>query len=93
MAVTTCEELDQLSSTELHDRAVSLARKHLDVGFFWKLLQEIPAAEAAAGEVGEAESDVMHTYLGQIHDAMHASEGKLADALRPLYIEYLLAHS
>src|SRR6266568_1448460 len=45
-----------------------------------------------AGVVGEAESDVIHTYLGQIHDAMHASEGKLADALRPLYIEYLLEH-
>jgi hypothetical protein len=90
--VPTFEELDQLSSTELHDRAVNLARKRLDVAFFWKLLQEIPAAEVAAGNVDEAESDVIHTYLGQIHDAMHASEGKLADALRPLYIEYLLEH-
>ncbi len=88
----TFEELDKLSSRELHDRAVDVARKHLDVGFFWKLVQEIPAAEVAAGDVGEAESDVIHTYLGQIHDAMHASEGKLADALRPLYIEYLLEH-
>ncbi|MDP9342275.1 MAG: hypothetical protein M3Q23_09320 [Actinomycetota bacterium] len=88
----TFEELDKLSSRELHDRAISLARKRLDVGFFWKLVQEIPAAEAAAGDIAEAESDVIHTYLGQIHDAMHASEGKLADALRPLYIEYLLEH-
>jgi hypothetical protein len=90
--VPTFEELDKLSSQELHDRAVSVARKHLDVGFFWKLLQEIPAAEVAAGDVNEAESDVIHVYLGHIHDAMHASEGKLADALRPLYIEYLLEH-
>jgi len=88
----TFEKLDKLSSRELHDRAVHVARSRLDVGFFWKLLEEIPAAEAASGDVDRAESDVIHTYLGQLQDAMHASEGKLADALRPLYIEYLLEH-
>ena len=92
VVVPTFEELDQLSSRELHDRAVNLARKRVDVRFFWRLLEEVPAAEVAAGDMNEAESDVIHSYLGQIHDAMHASEGKLADALRPVYIEYLLEH-
>jgi hypothetical protein len=82
------EELERLSSKELHDRAVSHAAKHLDVGFFWKLFRSVPAAEAAIGEHDEAEQDVM-TLRGRLNDLTHAGEGELADALRPLYIEYL----
>jgi hypothetical protein len=88
----TFEELDKLSSKELHDRAVKLAEHRLDAKFFWTLLKEIPAAEAAAGDLEEAEGDVAHVYLGQLRDAMKADDGKLADALRPLYIDYLLKH-
>jgi hypothetical protein len=40
--------LEELSSAELHDLAVRRARRHLDVGFFWGLMQRLPAAEAAA---------------------------------------------
>jgi hypothetical protein len=52
------DALEQLSSPDLHDLAVKRALKHLDVGFFWKLLEILPAAEAAAGEVGDAAADV-----------------------------------
>ena len=45
--MTTREELDALSSKELHDRAFSEAKRHMDVGFFWQLLRSLPAAEAA----------------------------------------------
>ena len=47
--VTTFEELDALSTRELHDRAVKRAERQLDVTFFWRLLQEGTAAEAADG--------------------------------------------
>ena len=87
--MTTREELEGLSSKELHDRAFSAAAKHLDVGFFWRLLQSLPAAEVAAGEEDEAEQDVM-TLRGRLNDLTHSGEGELADALRPLYIDYLL---
>ena len=40
--------LEQLSSKELHDLSVSRARHHLDVGFFWQLIQVLPVAEAQA---------------------------------------------
>ena len=40
--VPTFEELDQLSSKELHDRAVHRARRHLDVRFYWEILSAIP---------------------------------------------------
>ena len=42
------DALDELSTQELHDRAVRRAERHLDVRFFWSLLELIPAAETAA---------------------------------------------
>ena len=42
------DELEALSSKELHDRAVARAKKHLDVKFLWNLMRMVPAAEAAA---------------------------------------------
>ena len=63
--------------------------RHVDVGFFWRLLRALPAAEAAIGEDEEAEQDVM-TLRGRLNDLTHSGEGELADALRPLYIDYLL---
>jgi hypothetical protein len=83
------EHLNGLSSKELHDRAISEAMKHVDVGFFWRLFEAIPAAEAAVGERDEAEQDVM-TLRGRLNDLTRSGEGELADALRPLYIEYLV---
>lgn len=82
------EDLEALSSKELHDRAIAEAAKHVDVGFFWKLFRSLPAAEASVGELDEAEADVM-TLSGRLNDLTHSGDGELADALRPLYIEYL----
>ena len=44
--MTSRDELDSLSSRELHDRAVHRALRHLDAGFLWELLRAIPAVEA-----------------------------------------------
>ena len=85
------EELEQLSTKELHDRAVRRAEKHLDVKFLWTLLQSIPAAEAASGDVGEADYDVQ-SLKGLISDALHSGDGELGEALRPLFIDYLRKH-
>lgn len=85
------DELDALSTKELHDRAMHRAERHADVRFLWRLLEMIPAAEVAAGDEGEAEFD-SQVARGQIHDAVHSGEGKLGEALRPVFIEYLRAH-
>jgi hypothetical protein len=89
--MATFEELDRLPSKQLHDRAVRLARHRMDVKWLWQLMEAVPAAEVATGNRQEAYDDEMHvvTLLG---DAMEADEGDLADALRPMYIEYLLDH-
>ena len=86
--MSTPEELEALSSKELHDRALTEAAKRVDVRFFWKLFESLPAAEAAIGEQDEAEADVM-SLSGRLNDLTASGEGELADALRPLYIEYL----
>lgn len=89
--MTDREELERLSSAELHERALHRARNHLDVGFLWSLLEAIPAAEAAAGRVDEAQQDVM-SLAERIHDLVHADDEGLADQLRPFYIDYLATH-
>ncbi|MCW3030443.1 MAG: hypothetical protein JWM66_576 [Solirubrobacterales bacterium] len=86
------EELEKLSAHELHDRAVRHAERHLDVRFFWNLLQLIPAAKAASGDPGEADYDIQFS-KGLISDAMHSGDGQLGEALRPMFIDYLLEHA
>jgi hypothetical protein len=81
-----------MSSAELHDRATRLAWRRLDVSFLWHLLSTIPEARAAAGEEDRSEIDIMRP-LALLNDLVDADRGELADALRPLYIDYLETHS
>ncbi len=85
------DSLEELSTQELHDRAIRRAETHLDVKFFWSLLKVIPAAEAASGDAGEAEFDVQSS-KGLIIDALRSGDGALGEALRPLFIDYLRKH-
>jgi hypothetical protein len=91
--MATFEELDKLSSQELHDRAMSRAEHHLDAKFFWELLEMVPVAEAAKGDTGEAEQDAASA-RSQLLDALAADrDHKLLDSLRPVYIDYLTKHN
>jgi hypothetical protein len=91
--VTTREELEKLSSDQLHDRAMHLAERRLDVVYLWRLLKAIPVAEAAAGNLEEAQADIgVGDLVPLIHDFVHSDEGELAEAPRPMYIEYLEEH-
>jgi hypothetical protein len=89
--MTDQDALERLSSQELHDLAVSYAKRHLDIRFFWELVRVLPAAEAAAGELDEAETDVMRL-SAHVDDVTEAGQGEVADLLRPFYIEYLNRH-
>ena len=83
--------LERLSSPELHDLAVSYAKRHLDVRFFWELMRYLPAAEAAAGEQEEANADIQRL-SAHVDDVTDAGRGEVADLLRPFYLEYLRKH-
>jgi hypothetical protein len=85
------DPLDRLSSAELHDLAVRRARRHLDVRFFWQLMQLLPAAEAGAGDVDEAETDVRRL-SAHFDDITQSGRGEVAELLRPFYLDYLKRH-
>jgi hypothetical protein len=86
------DQLERLSSEELHDRAVKRAVQHADVKFLWKLIKAVPVAEASVGHVDEAEADVM-SLSSLVTDAVTSGdEPEVADALRPLYLDYLTRH-
>ncbi len=85
------EELEVLSSHELHDRAVHVAMRHMDIGFLWDLLRAIPASEAARGRVDLAAADVTQM-SAMISDALRSGEGDEADSLRPMYLDDLEKH-
>jgi hypothetical protein len=82
------EKYERLSSRELHDLAVRRARHHLDLSFFWGLMEILPAAQAATGDLREAEAD-MGQLRAHLNDVTDAGKGEVADQLRPFYIEYL----
>ncbi len=89
--MSTREELDALSSRELHDLAVRRALHHVDVEFLWELLRAIPAAEASEGNPIEAGRDITKV-TALLSDAISSGKGETAEALRPLYIDYLAKH-
>ena len=84
-------DLESLSASELHERAVGYAVRHGDLGFLWDLLKVIPAAEAASGHDDETPNDLSRV-SALLSDAIAAGEGSLGEALRPVYIRYLSEH-
>jgi hypothetical protein len=86
------EELEALSTKDLHDRALSVARNHMDLGFLWRLIKIVPAAEAAAGDLDDANTDIV-SLSSLLSDVVQSGEGELGEALRPIYIDYLSKHA
>ncbi|MFE3002445.1 hypothetical protein ACFXG4_46685 [Nocardia sp. NPDC059246] len=85
-------DLATLPTKELHDRAVKLAARRGDIKFLWQLLKAIPGAEVAAGNQGEGEVDIWNT-VALLDDYFHAGEGRVGEALRPIYLDYLSKHA
>ena len=90
--MTTRDDLEALSTKELHERAIETARRHLDVGFLWKLVKALPVAEEVVGDDERSKVDIMRP-LALINDFMDAGEGDLGEALRPMYVDYLEEHA
>jgi len=71
--------------------AVRRALHHVDVEFLWELLRAIPAAEASEGHDIEAGRDITKV-TALLGDALDSGKGEVAEALRPLYLDYLEKH-
>jgi hypothetical protein len=85
----TREELEALGTKELHDRAIERAKRKLDVGFLWQLIKATPVAEEVVGDDQRSKADIARP-LALINDLLYdIDEGPVAEALRPLYVDYL----
>ncbi len=90
--MATREELEGLTTKELHERSIELAKRHLDVGFLWRLAKALPVAEEIVGDDQRSKTDIVRP-LALINDFYDAGEGDLGEALRPLYVDYLAEHA
>ena len=90
--MTTRQELEGLPTDQLYHRAVGVAKRHLDVGFFWDLLKALPVAEEMIGDDERSKTDIRRP-LALLNDLLYdADSGPLGEALRPVYVDYLLEH-
>lgn len=90
--MVTREELERLSTKDLHDRAIERARRHLDVAFLWDVAKALPVAEEVAGDDERSKIDIARP-LALINDFLYDSgEGALGEAMRPMYLDYLEEH-
>jgi hypothetical protein len=86
----TREDLEALSTKELHDRAIDVAKHHTDVAFLWRLVKTLPVAEEVTGDDDRAKTDILRP-IALINDFLYDSgEGALGEAMRPMYVDYLL---
>jgi hypothetical protein len=89
--MATREQLEAMSTGDLHERAIEVAKHRLDVGFLWRLLEALPVAEETIGDETRSKVDILRP-LALINDLFDAGEGDLGEALRPMYVEYLAEH-
>ena len=84
------DALDALSSPELHDLAVAIAKRHLDVRFFYRLMKYLPTPRprrASGTRRRPTSCDSARTPTTSPTPA-----GARSPMLRPFYLEYLRKH-
>ena len=91
--MTTQEDLDAMPTQELHDLALDVAKRRIDgVAFVWDLIKALPVAEEIVDDDQRSKIDIMRP-TAMLNDLLYDSgRGDLGEALRPMYIEYLLKH-
>ncbi|GIE98038.1 hypothetical protein [Paractinoplanes rishiriensis] len=95
MTTPSFAELDALPTDELRERAFALARRHMDIGFFWSVVKHLPNADDAA------ELDGAPNSIGPAIDEAvalwrelegHSGYGEQEPLLRAAFIDYLQKH-
>ena len=86
----TREDLETMTSHDLHDRAIGSAKAEDDLDWLWHLLRSIPAAEGQVGDLEDSGMDVAST-VSAINGYTRADRD-LPGTLRSRYVDYLLEH-
>ena len=86
----TREDLETMTSRDLHDRAIGIAKAEDDLDWLWHLLRSIPTAEDEVGDLEDSGMDMLST-VSAINGYTRADRD-LPGALRSQYVDYLLEH-
>jgi hypothetical protein len=86
----TSRDLETLSSRQLHERALDLAKAEGDIDWLWHLLGSIPAAAGQLGDLDESGLDIAGL-ISAINGYIRADRSA-EDALRTQYVDYILEH-
>ena len=87
----TSDDLETLTSRQLHERAIDLAKAGGDLDWLWHLLGSIPSAEGELGELDDSGLDVA-SVISAINARIRVDPAA-QEALRPQYVGYLLEHA
>ena len=85
------EELDQLSTEDLRQRAFDRAEHHHDIGFFWDLIKHLPSADdiatedASSGNITGGITDAIDV----VRELMGRGLGDTEPLVRARFIDYL----
>jgi hypothetical protein len=84
------EDLETMTSRDLHDRALGTAKAEGDLDWQWLLLRSIPAAEGEVGDLEDSGMDMVSTVTAI--NGYTRSDRDLPGTLRLQYVDYLLEH-
>ncbi len=84
----TRSDLEEMTSHQLHERAIYQAKADGDVDWLWHLLGSIPSSEGQLGDLDDSGLDVasLITAINGYTRADRSAE----EMLRPQYVDYLL---
>ena len=85
------DDLETLTSRQLHERAIDLAKAGGDLDWLWHLLGSIPSAEGQLGELDDSGLDVA-SVISAINARIRVDLAA-QEILRPQYVGYLLEHA
>jgi hypothetical protein len=88
--VITRDDLETMTSGNLHDRAIGIAKAERDLDWLWHLLRSIPAAEGEVGDLEDSGMDMANT-VSAINGYTRVDRD-LPDTLRSEYVDYLVEH-
>jgi hypothetical protein len=84
------DDLETLTSHQLHEQAVRLGKSGGDIDWLWQLLGSIPGIEDQLGELDDSGLDIP-AIIGALNGYVRADRST-EDTLRPQYVDYLLEH-
>jgi len=85
--------LESLTTEELRERAFAIARRRLDLAFFWDVVEHLPHSfnaetDGSVGSIGSVIDNIVETYQ-EFHGRGYGEEEPL---LRAAFVDYIEKH-